>query len=82
MRNFIKRLNAAVQHPYLELITGLILVSTALAETGSSIVDDLLSGHFRVHHGVIVLGLVHCIKALSSLLSTLILISDSDRKAS
>ena len=81
MRNFIKRLRAVVQHPYLELITGLVLVSTALADTVDSIVQDLMHGHLRVHHGVIILGLVHTIKALSALLSAMILLSESEEKA-
>jgi len=51
------------------------------AETGPSIEKDLLNGDFRVHHGIIVLSLVHTVKALSAMLSAMLVISEAGEKA-
>ncbi|MEM7117842.1 MAG: hypothetical protein AAF614_35755 [Chloroflexota bacterium] len=54
-------------HPYLNLVVGLILLYTGLNEAWSTIAQDIQTMNFGAHHGLVVFGLVGAFKAFSHL---------------
>jgi len=80
MHSFIVKIENFFRNPYFEAVIGIILLTTGLAEAGDSIYEDVTSGNVGAHHGVIVLGFVHVLKAIPAILSSLLLFADADRK--
>lgn len=56
-------LTRVANSPYLHLLSGLVLVATALAEFFDAVEDPSIG----VHHGVLVMGLVQVLQALPHL---------------
>jgi|TARA_Y100000294_G_C8256490_1_gene216951 uncharacterized membrane protein HdeD (DUF308 family) len=57
----LKRL---VENTYLNIVVGIFLVASGLAE----IVVEVEEWEFGAHHGILVMGLVHILKTLSDLI--------------
>lgn len=81
MHKFIKRMETTFRNPWLELIVGLVLIITGFSEAGETLFDDLSSGNLGSHHGVMLLGLAHALKAVPSLLTGLMLFVESEHNA-
>ena len=64
-----------VRNPWVELLLGIIIFSTGLMEAGDDMLADITSGNLGAHHGVMLLGLAHAIKAVPVLLAGFALIS-------
>ncbi len=73
MHEFILKMKRAVENPWLEAGLGLIIMATGLAEVGDSLFEDVSTGKVGARHGVIILGLVHTIKAAQSILGGLMI---------
>lgn len=80
MHKFLKKIETAARNPWTEAFIGIVLLITGLADAGESIFEDVTSGNVGAHHGVIMLGMVHVLKAVPSILSSLILFADAERK--
>jgi len=80
MHKFLKRLEAIAKSPYVELVVGLILVATGIFEAGESLFEDIAEGDVGLHHGIIVLGIAHAIKALPGAIAGMALLIDADRE--
>ena len=80
LHNFLKRLEEFAKSPLVELVVGLILVGTGLVEAGESLFEDLSAGNVGVHHGIIVLGVVHAIKALPGTIAGMGLLLDAEQR--
>ncbi len=81
MHKLIKRLETAFRNPWLELFVGVVLILTGFAEAGETIFEDISGGNIGSHHGVMLLGLAHALKAVPSLLTGLMLFVESENKA-
>lgn len=55
-------------------------MGTALVDTGETLIEDVSSGNWSVHHGVIVFGFIHVLKSLPSVLGGLLLIIDAEER--
>jgi hypothetical protein len=60
----MKYLKNFVESPSVNIIIGIILLLTGLSEAWETLSEDIMSGNFGAHHGVIVFGLF---KVLASL---------------
>ncbi|MBT3237285.1 MAG: hypothetical protein HOK06_02670 [Rhodospirillaceae bacterium] len=80
MHTFIRKFENAVRNPYVEISVGLVLVITGFAEAGESLFEDVSQGNIGAHHGIIVLGLAHAMKAIPSILGSLVLFAEADRE--
>ncbi len=81
MHSIIVKIENAFKNPWLEAALGIVIMATGLAEAGESLFEDVASGEVGAHHGVIILGLVHTIKAVPSILGGLIIMAhSSDRE--
>lgn len=80
MLKFLKKLEAFAKSPIVELVVGGVLVATGLIEAGESIFEDVTAGDLALHHGVIVLGIVHALKALPGVAAGLTLLIDGGRR--
>ncbi len=80
MHKFLKRLEAIAKSPYVELVVGLILVTTGLFEAGETLFSDIAEGDVGLHHGIIVLGVVHAIKALPGAIAGMALLMDAEKR--
>ncbi|MCG8618852.1 MAG: hypothetical protein MI802_21735 [Desulfobacterales bacterium] len=60
----MSKLTAIAENPWLNLISGVILIITA----GSQIIQTFGDGHIGAHHGVAVFGLVQVIQCLPHIL--------------
>ncbi len=76
----LRRLEATAKSPYVELVVGLVLVTTGLFEAGETLFADIAEGDVGVHHGIIVLGIVHAIKALPGAITGLALLMDAEKR--
>jgi len=79
MHKFLKRMETIAKSSYVELVVGVILVATGLFEAGESLFADIAEGDVGMHHGIIVLGLAHAIKALPGAIAGMALFIDADR---
>ena len=78
MHKVAKAIERFVRNPYVELIIGLIIMATGLAEAGDSIVEDISSGDVGAHHGIILLGVAHAFKAVPSILTGILLFANAE----
>jgi len=51
----MKYFKKMVNNPYVNIIIGLILLLSGLNEAWETLYEDIMNGHFGVHHGVIYL---------------------------
>lgn len=61
-----------VTSPWLNLVTGFILLFSA----GYEVFQDLEQGNLGAHHGVLFFGVVHVLKTISTIGSNLQMIDD------
>ncbi|MFO0908157.1 MAG: hypothetical protein U0794_07325 [Isosphaeraceae bacterium] len=66
-----ERLRAFVDNPITLLLRGLALFVIGMSEAWGSIQDDLMKGHLRVGHGLILIGLFNMLDALPHFLESL-----------
>lgn len=52
---------------HVHLFLGLMVMATGLSEAWQTLYDDILSGNFGGHHGVIVLGLWHLLGSVAEI---------------
>jgi hypothetical protein len=60
----MKYFKKMVNNPYVNIIIGLILLLSGLNEAWETLYEDIMNGHFGVHHGVIIFGLFHALKCI------------------
>jgi hypothetical protein len=60
-----------VENPVTILVKGLVLFYIGLSEASRTFRDDLLHGHVRVGHGLIIIGLFSILDALPHLIEGL-----------
>lgn len=80
MHKILQKLEKLASNPYTEALVGIVLLVTGLAEAGDSVLEDIASGNVGARHGVILLGFVHVMKAIPSILGSLMLFADAERK--
>ena len=68
MRKQLKRLRAFVKHPATQLVSGLVLVVSGLAEVIYDVMSAEQSYRLGVHHGVLLFGLVQVLGSLPELI--------------
>ncbi len=68
MRKQLKRLKAFVRHPVTQLVTGLVLIISGMAEVAYDFMDAEKNFRIGVHHGVLMFGLIQVIGSLPDLL--------------
>jgi hypothetical protein len=74
---------ARIAHsPVVEVITGLVLVGSAIVEMFSATLEKLLNFHLGLEHGVLALGVLHMLKALPGLLEGISKIEEGEEKRS
>jgi uncharacterized membrane protein YiaA len=60
----VKHLKKFVEHPYVNIIVGIVLFLSGLSEAWETLSEDIMNGNFGVHHGVIIFGLFHVLKCI------------------
>lgn len=60
-----------VRHPWINLCVAGFLILSGFNEAWATLKDDLLTLNFKGHHGMIVVGLMHGLKALETLVTGL-----------
>ena len=80
MHAFLLKTEDFFRNPFLQLVVGLVLMTTALAEAGDSIYDDLTTGDIGAHHGISLLGLVHALRSVPAIIGSLILFAEADKE--
>ena len=80
MHSIIQKIERFARNPYFGAVVGIVLLLTGLAEAGESIFEDIFSGEVGAHHGIILLGFAHAFKAIPSILSSMMLFADAERK--
>ena len=63
----LEKLKLFVEHPYVNLGVGLILLITSLAEAWDSLADDLINLRLKAHHGVMVFAIFSILRVLPEL---------------
>jgi len=80
MHAFIKKLETAIKNPYVEASLGIIIMLCGIVEVGDEIFDDVATGDLGAHHGVILLGLTHAIKAVPAILAGITLVAIAEQE--
>ncbi|MBF0621677.1 MAG: hypothetical protein HQL54_07085 [Magnetococcales bacterium] len=65
MKKIIHRL---AHNPYATLFVGIVVCLTGFIEVWETIVEDLAEGDVSGHHGVMVLGFWHMIRAIAEII--------------
>jgi hypothetical protein len=60
---FVRNLRRALKHPFVSIFVGVVMVGSGLAEVLRE-ADPTFESLLRVHHGVILIGLVTGLKGL------------------
>lgn len=67
-------LEKITKSPFLNLFSGLVLLSTSAYET----IMTLGEGHIGVHHGVLVFSIIHIVKVFPELMHGLTEVQEAD----
>ena len=67
MKRVAEKIETVAHNPYLNVVVGILLLVTGLAEAGETIADDLNNLDFGAHHGVMIFGLIHAFKSLPAI---------------
>jgi hypothetical protein len=67
MRSFMKRLTVILHHPWVQVLVGLAVVASALAELSDGMPGKEDSEGVKSEHGVLLFGVVHALKALATM---------------
>lgn len=73
-----KKLAAFVHNPWIDFTLGSMLVVAGFAEVGYSLEYDITHFNLRLHHGVILYGIVSMVKALVDLFAGIQLYDDAE----
>lgn len=68
-----------VRHPALDLTVGIILFISGFVEVWETLPDDFSNGHIRSSHGVVILGLVMALKALTDVFAGMEFMIEADK---
>ena len=71
MQRFLRRLKAFAEHPLTQLLTGLVLLISGVAQAIDDIRRAEHSFRLGVHHGVALLGLVQVLGSLPNVVEGL-----------
>jgi hypothetical protein len=66
-----RRIRSFVENPVTNLVKGLALLTIGLADAGRTLRDDIVHGHVRVGHGLIIIGLFSLLESLGFLIESL-----------
>ena len=66
-----RRIRSFVDDPTTNLVKGLLLMLIGISEASDTFRDDLMHGHLRVGHGLIIIGLFSILEALPHFISSL-----------
>ena len=66
-----REIRSFVENPVTNLVKGLTLVIIGMSEASRTIRDDLIHGHVRVGHGLIIIGLFNILDVLPHFIDTL-----------
>ena len=78
MHSFIQKMEKFVKNPHLEAIIGLVIMATGIIEAGDTMFEDVTSGAIGAHHGMILLGFAHAIKAIPAILGGMALFAHAE----
>lgn len=73
MHALMTKIEGALKNPWFEAILGLIIMAAGLTEAWDTLFEDVSTGNVGGHHGVILLGLVHTVKAVPAIIGGIIL---------
>lgn len=68
-----------IHHPMLDLTVGIILFISGFVEVWETLPQDIQNGHLRATHGVLILGFVMALKALTDVFAGLEFIVESKK---
>ncbi len=68
MKSALKRLKSFAQHPATQLITGIVLLVSGLAEAAYDLMSAEHSLRLGVHHGAALFGLIQVLGSLPELI--------------
>ena len=80
MHKFIQKVEKLVKNPHLEAILGIVILATGLVEAGDTLFEDITSGNVGAHHGMILLGFAHAVKALPAILGGLAIFAHAEER--
>ena len=65
-------LRKIVKNPWLQLLTGVVMLLSSVAGQQGALYSDLLHFRFRIHHGVNIMGIWQILQALPNLWDSVI----------
>jgi hypothetical protein len=71
-------LHRIAHHPILNLLAGFILLLTGVLEALAMVVEGMFDFPLATHHGVMVFGFLHMIKALPDVLKGIKFVDDGE----
>ncbi len=66
-----RAINAFVENPVTNLVKGIALVLIGLTEAARTFREDIMNGHVRVGHGIIIIGIFSILEALPPMIEAL-----------
>ncbi len=66
-----RRITAFVENPVTNLVKGIALVLIGLTEAARTFREDIMHGHVRVGHGIIIIGIFSILEALPPMIEAL-----------
>ena len=67
MIKLLSALGRTLEHPSVGLTLGLVLVGMGVFDLAETVLEETIGFEIGAHHGVILLGIVHGLKALTEL---------------
>jgi hypothetical protein len=81
-RTTVNAMHRIAHHPVLNLLAGMILLLTGVLEALAMIVEGMFDFPISSHHGVMVFGFLHMIKALPDVLKGVKFVDDGEQELS
>ena len=72
MEKAMRALTRFTEHPATELMTGFMLLLTSLADIFDQLFTSVLGIDLGVEHGVVVLGVLHILKAIPKVFASVV----------
>jgi hypothetical protein len=66
-----RAITAFVENPVTNLVKGIALVLIGLTEAARTFREDIMNGHVRVGHGIIIIGIFSILEALPPMIEAL-----------
>ncbi|CAM2010979.1 hypothetical protein [Acanthopleuribacter pedis] len=73
----LKKLHYVLSHPYTQLVVGVVLLISGVAETFETVEEDLDRLRLRDHHGILLYSLIHTLRAFTEIVEGATLIKDN-----